>query len=50
MKTFKLLPHSWQTAGWTIAGMGAGMMLWGFFMKLVVGDRAGIYVDTVFGN
>lgn len=29
---------------------GAKMMLWGFFMKLVVGDRAGIYVDTVFGN
>lgn len=30
--------------------VGAKMMLWGFFMKLVVGDRAGIYVDTVFGN
>lgn len=30
--------------------IGAKMMLWGFFMKLVVGDRAGIYVDTVFGN
>ena len=29
---------------------GAKMMLWGFFMKLVVGDRAGIYVETVFGN
>lgn len=29
---------------------GAKMMLWGFFMKLMVGDRAGIYVDTVFGN
>ena len=29
---------------------GVKMMLWGFFMKLVVGDRAGIYVDTVFGN
>ena len=29
---------------------GAKIMLWGFFMKLVVGDRAGIYVDTVFGN
>lgn len=29
---------------------GAKMMLWGFFMKLVVGDRAGIYVDTVFGS
>lgn len=30
--------------------IGVKMMLWGFFMKLVVGDRAGIYVDTVFGN
>lgn len=29
---------------------GVKMMLWGFFMKLVVGDRAGIYVDTIFGN
>lgn len=29
---------------------GARMMLWGFFMKLAVGDRAGIYVDTIFGN
>lgn len=29
---------------------GTKLMLWGFFMKLVVGDRAGIYVDTVFGN
>lgn len=29
---------------------GAKMMLWGFFMKLVVGDRANIYVDSVFGN
>lgn len=29
---------------------GVKMMLWGFFMKLVVGDRAGLYVDTVFGN
>ena len=30
--------------------VGCKMMLWGVFMKLVVGDRAGIYVDTVFGN
>lgn len=29
---------------------GAKLMLWGFFLKLVVGDRAGIYVNTVFGN
>lgn len=30
--------------------IGARMILWGTFMKLVVGDRAGIYVDSVFGN
>ena len=35
---------------WDNLANGARMMLWGFFMKLVVGDRAGIYVDTVFGN
>jgi len=35
---------------WDNLAAGAKMMLWGFFMKLVVGDRAGIYVDTVFGN
>lgn len=35
---------------WENLAIGARMMLWGFFMKLVVGDRAGIYVDTVFGN
>lgn len=29
---------------------GVKMMIWGFFMKLVVGDRAGIYVDAVFGS
>lgn len=29
---------------------GFKIALWGFFMKLVVGDRAGIYVDTVFSN
>ena len=29
---------------------GLKIALWGFFMKLVVGDRAGIYVDTVFNN
>lgn len=35
---------------WDNLAIGARMILWGFFMKLVVGDRAGIYVDTVFGN
>ena len=35
MKTFKLLPHSWQTVGWILTGMGAGLMLWGFFSDTI---------------
>lgn len=30
--------------------IGFKWILWGLFMKLVVGDRAGIYVDTIFPN
>ena len=26
------------------------LMLWGFFLKIVIADRAAIYVDTVFSN
>jgi len=29
---------------------GLRLMLWGYFMKLVVADRLGIYVDAVYGN
>lgn len=29
---------------------GAKMMLWGYFMKLCVADRLGLYVDAVFEN
>ena len=29
---------------------GLKIMLWGYFMKLVVADRLGIYVDVVYGN
>jgi D-alanyl-lipoteichoic acid acyltransferase DltB (MBOAT superfamily) len=29
---------------------GVKLMLWGYFMKLVVADRIGIYVDAVYGN
>jgi alginate O-acetyltransferase complex protein AlgI len=29
---------------------GLKMMLWGYFMKLVVADRIGIYVDVVYSN
>ena len=29
---------------------GLKLMLWGYFMKLVVADRVGIYVDAVYNN
>ncbi len=29
---------------------GARMMLWGYFMKLCVADRLGLYVDAVYNN
>ncbi len=29
---------------------GLLLMLWGFFLKLVIADRAAIFVDTVFGD
>lgn len=29
---------------------GTRLIIWGLFLKVVVGDRAGIYVDTVFRN
>ncbi len=29
---------------------GLKLMLWGYFMKLVVADRLGIYIDAVFSN
>ena len=29
---------------------GLKLMLWGYFMKLVVADRVGIYVDAIYGN
>ena len=29
---------------------GVKLMVWGYFMKLVLADRCGIYVDTIFNN
>ncbi|MBQ6019581.1 MAG: MBOAT family protein [Clostridia bacterium] len=31
-------------------GSGATLMLWGYFLKLVVADRAAVVADAVFGN
>lgn len=30
--------------------IGVGMMLWGYFLKIVVADRVAIFVDTIYGN
>lgn len=32
------------------AVMGMRMLLWGMFLKVVVADRAGLYVDSIFGS
>ena len=29
---------------------GVRLMVWGYFMKLVLADRCGLYVDTIFNN
>jgi len=34
----------------TEAAQGLRLMLWGFFMKVVVADRLGLYVNAVYGN
>jgi D-alanyl-lipoteichoic acid acyltransferase DltB (MBOAT superfamily) len=33
-----------------MAMSGIRMMVWGYFMKLVLADRCGIYVDSIFNN
>ncbi|MBQ9866064.1 MAG: MBOAT family protein [Lachnospiraceae bacterium] len=37
---------------WTYDGIvsGLGLMLWGFFMKMCIADRASIFIDTVYAN
>lgn len=37
---------------WTYDGIvsGFGMMLWGLFMKMMIADRVGLFVDSVYDN
>jgi len=35
---------------YSLAADGMRQMLWGFFMKMVVADRCGLYVDQVWGH
>jgi len=47
-----LIPQFYQRHPVSYSGIATGLkwMLWGFFMKVVVADRLGIYVDYVFKN
>jgi alginate O-acetyltransferase complex protein AlgI len=47
-----LIPQFYQRHQVSYNGISTGLkwMLWGFFMKVVVADRLGIYVDYVFKN
>lgn len=48
----KLLPQLHKQHQISYNGISAGLkwMLWGYFMKVVVADRLGIYVDYVYGD
>lgn len=48
----KLLPQIKQQHRFDYDAVMAGvrMMVWGYFLKLVIADRCGLYVDAVFDN
>jgi D-alanyl-lipoteichoic acid acyltransferase DltB (MBOAT superfamily) len=39
-----------RTLDYNVIIQGLKLMLWGYFMKLVVADRVGIYVDAIYNN
>ena len=47
-----LLPQFKQQHRFNYENVMAGvtLMVWGYFMKLVLADRCGLYVDTIFNN
>lgn len=51
-KADELLPQlkREKSFSYTQAVCGLRYLLWGIFLKVVLADRAGIYVDTVFGS
>jgi len=42
--------YSLKIIDYSIIVEGLKLMLWGYFMKLVVADRVGLYVDTILNN
>ena len=47
-----LLPQfkKWHSFSYDDAMTGLRWMLWGYFLKLVLADRCGIYVDAIYNN
>lgn len=47
-----MLPQfrNWKPVNFDGITAGMKLMLWGYFMKLVVADRLGIYIDMVYNN
>ncbi len=48
----RMIPQfkAYKSFDYYLAIQGLKLMLWGYFMKLVVADRIGIYVDAVYKN
>lgn len=51
-RSYNLLPQFKEKTRFDYQGVMAGinMMVWGYFLKLVLADRCGIYVDSIFNN
>lgn len=51
-RSVNLIPQFHQKIRFSASNMAKGLKLivWGFFLKLVVADRAAIYVNTVYNN
>ncbi|NLC79369.1 MAG: MBOAT family protein [Ruminococcaceae bacterium] len=51
-KSKDFLPQMYEVHPFDYGNLVKGLekMLWGFFMKIVVADRAAVLVDTVYGN
>jgi alginate O-acetyltransferase complex protein AlgI len=49
-QTFLPQSHETKTVQWENFSIGGKLIIWGFFQKLVIADRIGIYVDAIYGN
>lgn len=51
-RSVNLIPEFHKKINFSLANLTEGfkLIVWGYFMKVVVADRAGIYVNSVFNN